>query len=110
MKKYSRIKTVSYLKANADEIVRSLGEGGEPLVITQNGKAKAVLQDIKSYEQTQETMALLKIRALRNDQIDAGEVEPAADVVKRMRESAKRLAELGGSEKSLRPVRRRKIQ
>jgi len=59
---------------------------GEPLVITQNGEAKVVLQDIESYEQTQETMALLKILALGNRQIEAGNVEPAAVVIQRLRE------------------------
>ena len=64
MKLSSQIKPISYLKAHAAEIVRHLGEQREPLVITQNGEAKVVMQDIESYEQTQETMALLKILAL----------------------------------------------
>jgi PHD/YefM family antitoxin component YafN of YafNO toxin-antitoxin module len=59
---------------------------GAPLVITQNGEAKVVLQGIESYEQTQETLALLKILALGNRQIEAGNVEPAAVVIRRLRE------------------------
>ena len=55
------------------------------MIITQNGEAKAVLQDIESYEQTQETMALLKILALGSGQIEEGKVQPAADVIKRLR-------------------------
>jgi hypothetical protein len=43
-------------------------------VITQNGEAKAVLQDVRSYEQTQETLALLKILALGNQEIEAGQL------------------------------------
>ena len=86
MKLSSQIKPISYLKAHAAEIVRTLGLSQEPLVITQNGEAKVVLQDIDSYEQTQETMALLKILALGNRQIEAGQVQPAADVVARLRE------------------------
>ena len=81
-----RIRPISYLKAHAAEIVRTLGDRGEPLVITQNGQAKAVLQDIDSFEKTQETMALLKMLALGNRQIDAGRVHPAADVIARLRE------------------------
>jgi len=54
-------------------------------VITQNGEAKAVLQDVQSYQQTQETLAMLKILALGNQQIEAGEVQPAKDVFKRIR-------------------------
>ena len=86
MKLSRQIKPISYLKAHAAEIVRNMGEQGGPLVITQNGEAKVVLQDIESYEQTQETMALLKILALGNRQIEAGDVEPAAVVIQRLRE------------------------
>jgi len=86
MKLPSQIKPISYLKAHAAEIVRTLAEQPEPLIITQNGEAKAVMQDIDSYEQMQETVALLKILALGSRQIEAGQVQPAADVVARLRE------------------------
>ena len=85
MKLSSRIKPISYLKAHAAEIVRTLGDRQEPLIITQNGEAKVVIQDIDSYEQTQETVALLKILALGSRQIEAGQVQPAADVITRLR-------------------------
>ncbi len=86
MKLSSRIKPISYLKAHAAEIVRKLNDKREPLVITQNGEAKVVIQDIESYEQTQETMALLKILALGTRQIREGKVQPAENVIKRLRE------------------------
>ena len=85
MKLSSRIKPISYLKAHAAEIVRTLGDRGEPLIITQNGEAKVVIQDIDSYEQMQETVALLKILTLGNRQIEAGQVQPAADVIAQLR-------------------------
>ena len=85
MKFSSQIKPISYLKSHAAEIVRNLHEQQEPLVITQNGEAKVVIQDIKSYELTQQTMALLKIIALGNRQIEEGEVQPAGDVIKGLR-------------------------
>lgn len=85
MKYSTRIKSISYLKANAAEVVRELAEAREPMVITQNGEAKAVIQDVVSYEATQETMALLKILALGNRQIAEGKVVPAADVIRRLR-------------------------
>ena len=86
MKLSSQIKPISYLKAHAAEIVRELGEKREPLVITQNGEAKVVIQDIESYEQSQEAMALLKILALGMRQIEEGKVLPAENVIKRLRE------------------------
>jgi prevent-host-death family protein len=88
MKFSSQIKPISYLKAHAAEIVRNLPDQGQPLVITQNGEAKAVIQDITSYEQTQETLALLKILALGNRQIDEGKVQPAGEAIQRLRERA----------------------
>jgi prevent-host-death family protein len=84
--KPSRIKPISFLKAHASEILRDLSQQRQPLVITQNGVAKAVMQDIHSYEQTQETLALLKILALGNRQIEDGKVQPASEVVSRLRE------------------------
>ena len=86
MKRSTQIKPISYLKAHAAEIVRTLSVQGEPLVITQNGEAKVVLQDIESYEQTQETMALLKMLALGTRQIEEGKVQPAGDVIRRIRD------------------------
>ncbi|MFV1985618.1 MAG: type II toxin-antitoxin system Phd/YefM family antitoxin [Thiohalomonadales bacterium] len=85
MKLSNQIKPISYLKAHTAEIVRNLSSQGEPLVITQNGEAKVVIQDIKSYEQTQETMALLKILALGTRQIEEGKVQPAEDVIQQLR-------------------------
>ncbi len=85
MKLSTQIKSISYLRAHAAEIVRNLGEKEEPLIITQNGEAKAVIQSIEGYEQTQETMALLKILALGNRQIEEDRVQPVADVIKRLR-------------------------
>lgn len=85
MKLSSQVKPISYLKAHTAEIVRTLGEHGQPLIITQNGEPKVVIQDIKSYEEAQETMALLKILALGNRQIEEGKVESAADVIQRLR-------------------------
>jgi len=81
----SRIKPISYLKANAAEVLLQLAEDREPLVITQNGEAKAVMQDVASYDETQETLALLKILALGNREIEAGKLKPVVEVVNRLR-------------------------
>jgi prevent-host-death family protein len=86
MRYSSQIKPISYLKANAAEVLLQLAEKREPMIITQNGEAKAVLQDIASYEETQQTLALLKILALGNLEIEEGKVKPVADVVQRLRE------------------------
>jgi len=87
--RYSRqIKPISYLKANAADVLQELEEQRKPLIITQNGEAKAVLQDVASYEETQETLALLKILALGSQQVEGGEVTPVSEVAKRLRSKA----------------------
>jgi len=81
----SQIKPISYLKANAAEVLDRLAEEREPMLITQNGEARAVMQDVASYEATQETLALLKILALGNREVEAGKFKPVTDVVRRLR-------------------------
>jgi prevent-host-death family protein len=90
MKFSTQIKPISYLKAHAAEVVRGLAEQRQPLVITQNGEAKVVMQDVRSYEEAQETLALLKILALGNRQIEKGKVQPAGDIIARLRTKGNR--------------------
>ena len=89
MKLSSQIKPISYLKAHASELIRKLSEQQEPLTIAQNGEAKVVMQDIKSYEQQQETMALLKILALGNRQIEEEKVRAVSGAIQAIREHRK---------------------
>jgi prevent-host-death family protein len=81
----TQIRPISYLKANAAQVLQELTDQRQPMVITQNGEAKAVIQDVASYEETQETLALLKILALGNQQVAQGRVKPLADVANRIR-------------------------
>ena len=79
--KLERIKPISYFKANAAEIIRDLADVREPMVITQNGEATAIIQDIHSYQATQETLALLKLLAMGREEVAAGKVSPARDAL-----------------------------
>jgi prevent-host-death family protein len=81
----TQIKPISHLKANAAEVLQVLEEQRKPLIITQNGEAKAVLQDVASYEETQETLALLKILALGSQQVERGEITSIGEVASRLR-------------------------
>jgi prevent-host-death family protein len=76
----TQIKPISYLKSHTAEIVKTLTECREPLLVTQNGEAKLVVMDIKSWEENEETLALLKILAMGNKQIEAGEFQSADEV------------------------------
>lgn len=74
------VKPISYVKAHAAEIIRDVAENHKTIIITQNGEAKAVLQDIAEFERTQESLALLKILALGRKDLEAGKVRPAEEV------------------------------
>jgi prevent-host-death family protein len=76
MKLTNKVKPISYLKAKAPEVLRGLAEDPSPVFVTVNGEAKAVLQDIASYEQTQETLALLKVLALSARSVERSKVKP----------------------------------
>jgi prevent-host-death family protein len=89
MRYSSHIKPISYLKANAADVLLKLADDHEPMVITQNGQAKAVIQDIASYEATQETLALLKILALGNRDIERGDVVPLDKAIARLKTKRK---------------------
>jgi prevent-host-death family protein len=83
----TQIRPISYLKANAADVLRELEERRKPMIITQNGEAKAVLQDVASYEETQETLALLKMLALGSPQVECGDIKPIREVASRLRSS-----------------------
>ena len=93
MKPTVKVKPLSHLKANAAEVIRRVQEVRVPVIITHKGEAKAVLQDIASYEEDRETLAMLKILALGNAEVARGELQPAREVFAALRE---RFA-LGGS-------------
>ena len=76
----TQVKPISYLKSHAAEIIDSITENREPMLITQNGEAKLVVMDVKSYEEQEETLALLKILALGNREIEQRRFRPADDV------------------------------
>jgi prevent-host-death family protein len=90
MKLSQTVKPISYLKNRTAEAVRSATENRRPLVITQHGEAKAVLQGIRDYEQTQETLALLKMLAQSAASRRAGRQKPVrkafSDIRRRVRE------------------------
>ena len=83
--KFARIKTISHVKANASQLIRELAKTREPLLITQNGEATAVLQDVASYEATQASLALLKILALGRQQVEQGKSIPLAEAARKLR-------------------------
>jgi prevent-host-death family protein len=84
------IKPISYFKSHASEIIRDVSNSRKTMIITQNGEAKAILQDIKLYEQTQDSLALLKILALSSKSLKDGKVKPIKDAFHDINEKIKR--------------------
>lgn len=85
MKLSDRVKPISYLKTHAAEIIRELGEGGEPLILTQRGEAKAILQSLSDYEADRETLAMLVRQVTGQAEIAADQNGPASETLKRSR-------------------------
>jgi len=70
------IKPISYLKAKTAEIVNSVNENRQAIIITQNGEAKAVIQDIKSYENLRNSLSLLKLIVQSEEDIRNNDITP----------------------------------
>lgn len=87
MKLSTHIKPISYLKSHTAQIVKDLTQSREPMVITQNGEATLVVMDVKSFEEQENTLALLKILALGNREIEQGQFRDAEDVFATLEQS-----------------------
>ncbi len=86
MKLSQSIKPISYFKAHAAEIIKELNRDHGTMIITQNGEAKAVIQDIEEYERIQVALALLNMIAQGQNDVEAGKTIPAAKVLSELDE------------------------
>jgi len=85
MKFSESIKPISYLKTHASEVIRDVAENKKTMVITHNGEAKVVLQDVKVFEQTQEALAFLKVLALSGKNMKNKKYKPIDKTFKDVR-------------------------
>jgi len=76
------IKPVTYLKAKAADLLKQINETRRPVIITQNGEPRAVLQDPKSYENMRNAMGILKLISQGEGDIRNGTVKSQEDVFK----------------------------
>ena len=81
MRLADRVRSISYLKAHAAEVIRDLAACQEPLVITQNGEARAVLLTVAAFDALQETTALVKLLSLADRQERDGMVQTAEEAI-----------------------------
>jgi len=89
MRYSTQIKPISYVKAHAAELLDRITEEREPIIITQNGEARAVLVDVHTYDASQETLAMWQILAIGKQQIETGQTYPLAEVIAKIRNRAK---------------------
>ena len=80
MKPSEHIKPISYLKAHASELINDISKNKSTVVITQNGEAKVIVQDVKEYEELQDSIALLKILAVSTKSIKEGRTKTSKKV------------------------------
>jgi len=66
------IRPVTYLKSRAADLLKQVNETHRPVVITQNGEPKAILQDPKSYENMRNAIGILKLISQGEDEIRSG--------------------------------------
>ena len=89
--KYSQVvKPISYVKAHASKVIRDITQKQDTMIITQHGEAKVVMQDIRVFEQNQDSLAMLKILAQSKKSRQQGNVKPVsqafADLSERIQE------------------------
>ena len=96
MKLSESIKPISYLKTNASKLIKDVSDNQKTLIITLNGEAKVVLQDVRVFEKTQDTLALLKLLSMSTKELKNGKTRKISDTEKSM---SKRIAELKNSQK-----------
>ncbi|MEK6657011.1 MAG: type II toxin-antitoxin system Phd/YefM family antitoxin [Nitrospirota bacterium] len=93
MKLSRAVKPISHIKSHASEVISEISETGNPVVVTVNGVARVIIQDIKEYEKDREGMAMLKIFAMGRKDMLEGRHRPIhhafADLKKKIRSAGK---------------------
>lgn len=84
------IKPVTYMKTRAAELLKQVNDSRRPVVITQNGEAKAVVLDVHSYEALRDATMLLQLAAQGEEDVRAGRALPQAEAMARVAARLKR--------------------
>ena len=85
------IEPVTVLKTRSAELIRQAQETGQPIIITQNGKPTAVLQDVESFQRQREALTLLKILAKGDQELSEGKTISHDEVMRRIERKLKDL-------------------
>lgn len=74
------IRPITYLESNAADVLNTVTKKHTPMIITQNGEAKMVVQDIESYFKLKQSIGMLKLVLMGKKQIDEGKTKPMDQV------------------------------
>ena len=85
------IKPISYIKSHAAEILKKINDNRRPIIITQNGEAKGVFVDTDSYQKMKDTINLMKLIILSENEIDNNNVVEQDEVFKKIESKFERL-------------------
>lgn len=85
MPRKSDVRTVTYLKNRAADLVREVNEEGRAITITQNGEAKVVVMDVEAYDRWRQAMALLKLLAQGEADARSGRTVKQPETLRRAR-------------------------
>lgn len=77
------VKPITYLKNRTADLVRQVSEGRRTVTITQNGEARVIVMDVDTYDRWRSAMALLKMLALAEADVEAGRTVTQADALRR---------------------------
>ncbi len=83
------IRPISYIKTNAAQMIQQINETRNPIVITQNGEAKGVLLDTRSYQEMVDALGMLKLISQSERALEAGRVASHRDVMAALRNRLK---------------------
>ena len=78
------IKSISYMKSKASDLINQINETHRPVIITQNGEPKAVIQDTKSYESMRNAIGIMKIISQGEAEIKPGKSKSQDEVFQNM--------------------------
>ena len=92
MKLSESVKPISHVKAHMSEILEDVSKTHKKVVITHNGEARAVLQDIRSYEELQDSLAMLKILAMSTKSMIEGKGKSVKNAFNDIRKRVKELS------------------
>jgi prevent-host-death family protein len=78
------IRTISELKGRTAQLLAEVNRDRRPIIITQNGKARAVVLDPESYEKLTNAIAMMALMSQSEEEINQGKWIPQAEVFRRL--------------------------